>query len=438
MFLKSTFIKGTFVLTASSLITKFLGFFYRIFVSRIFTTEEIGLYQLVVPVFTLCYTLTSAGFQTALSKLTASHFARSRKSDAINTLKFALFWCISFSFVTMIVLQKNSIFITKHFLNNSRCASLIIAISYILPFSAIHSCISGYYLGIKKTVPIAISQLLEQLIRILAVILFYNIGLQAALDEPICIAVFGLVLGEIFASIYCMHTLKDEHKYFSKITTNTKSNLHSLFSFAIPLTSNRLLLNIMQSYEAISIPHKLIQSGLSNSDALSLYGVLTGMAFPCIFFPSALTNSIASLSLSTVSGLAASHNNFKLRNFCKKSISLCFSVGLLCFLFFLLFGKHLGQTLFNNEIAGKFICTLSFICPFIYVNSAFISILNGLGKTHYSLIINTTGSIIRIMSVFFLIPHFQIQGYLWGLLISHLFISLSSFICYHSLIKLNS
>ena len=60
------------------------------------------------------------------------------------------------------------------------------------------------------------------------------------------------------------------------------------------------------------------------------------------------------------------------------------------------------------------------MCPFLYTNSCLLGILNGLGKTNMSFAINVTGLLLRIGSVFLLIPVFGIQGYLWGLLASQM------------------
>ena len=108
----------------------------------------------------------------------------------------------------------------------------------------------------------------------------------------------------------------------------------------------------------------------------------------------------------------------------RKSIGACFILGIVCCIFFLLFGNFIGIQLFGNTTAGHFIVTLAWICPFLYTNSALLSILNGLGKTHSTLFINSIGLLIRIAGVFYGIPLLGICGYLWGLLISQLTVSL--------------
>ena len=70
---KKIFLKGAFVLTFVGLATRVIGFFFRIFLSRSFGTEGIGIYHLIFPVYALCISLSAAGIETALSRLTARY-----------------------------------------------------------------------------------------------------------------------------------------------------------------------------------------------------------------------------------------------------------------------------------------------------------------------------------------------------------------------------
>ena len=92
----------------------------------------------------------------------------------------------------------------------------------------------------------------------------------------------------------------------------------------------------------------------------------------------------------------------------KKAAGGCFSLGLLCSVFFLLTGSFLGNFLFHSTLAGNFIITLAWICPFLYTSSALLSAINGLGLTTLTLMINLLGLSIRILSVYFGIPHLSL------------------------------
>lgn len=424
---KDTIIKGTFILTITGFLSRFIGFFYRIFLSRTFHAEGMGFYQLVFPIFALGFSFTSAGIEVALSRLVAQKCALGKQTEAKQSLFAGLFLSLSCSTIVMLLIQSNTRWIARYVLQDIRCAELLLPLSYIFPFAAIHSCICGYYLGLKQTKRLAISQLIEQTVRVLSVWFICACLIQRQKTLPVSIMVIGLVLGEIGAALYCVFTWNRTNT-ISSTKPNSKNHpflrIRELLALSAPLTANRVLLNILQSIEAVSIPASLLLYGLSDKEALSLYGILTGMAMPCIFFPSAITNSIATMLLPTIAEVQTQKDHQTLLHLIKK-VSVCvFSLGCFCTVAFFIFGNCIGNLLFHNAVAGKFIITLAWICPFMYSNTTLISILNGLGKVSVAFLINTFGLCIRILSVYLLIPKFGILGYLWGLLGSQFLISL--------------
>ena len=240
-------------------------------------------------------------------------------------------------------------------------------------------------------------------------------------------AVVGLVIGESASTIvsliavraHFVHVvpggygslLKPQLSAYTKIARN-------LLTLAIPLSLNRIIINFLQSVEAIFIPNRLMRYGYDNATALGIYGVLTGMSLPLILFPSAITNSICVLLLPIVSEADAAENIGTIKKAVHKSIRYGFLLGVIFTVFFLFFGKFLGNLLYQSALAGSFIIVLSFLCPLMYIASTLSSILNGLGKTGLTFIYSMISLLVRLIFVFFGIPLWGIHGYLWGLLVS--------------------
>ena len=422
---KQSIILGTVILTLTGFLSRFIGFFYRIFLSRVFGEEGIGLYQLIFPVYALCISFSISGIETALSRTVARKQALGKLDEAKEVLLSGLTVAFFLSFFCTFFIQKNAFFIADRLLHDSRCKNMLIILSYA--FRAIHSCICGYYYGLKETKIPAISQLIEQSTRILSVYIFFFFLIRKGHTVSISIAVSGLVIGELFSTAYAAQIFNYFPCTLTTITNLCKNfprHLRELLSLSIPLTTNRVLINLLQSIEAISIPMQLRRFQYSASESLRIYGVLNGMALPCILFPTAVTSSLSIMLMPTVAEIQAAQDPSSLLRIIKKVSRFCFSLGLFSCLCFLLFGHLLGNILFHSDSAGNFIVTLSWICPFLYVNSSFLSIINGLGKTGWTFLINTFGLSVRILSVFYIIPLFGIQGYLWGLLSSQLLVSL--------------
>lgn len=421
---KSALLKGTFILTFVGFLTRIMGFFYRIFLSRMFTTEEIGFYQLIFPIYALGFSFSSAGIQTALSRCTARYFAQNKKEQAVHILKSALALSILLSFFVMVLIQKNAAYISIVFLGSSATQMLLMLMTYAFPFAAIHSCICGYYLGQKKIRVVAFSQLIEQTFRILAVYFFFYLMINKGSTPSILIAVLGLVIGEIAASSYALFQCRLELFSTSSAWKDCFPAGTRLLRSAVPLTANRVLLNLMQSVESISIPLMLQSYGMDSSAALSIYGVFSGMALPCILFPSAITNALSSMLLPTIAQFQVSRSKKELKHYALQIAGACFLMGCACFLVFLLTGNYMGNVIFHSSQAGTFIVTLSFLCPFLYMNTTLLTILNGLGSTTATFFINIFSLSLRIFSVFFVIPYLGFSGYLIGLLTSQIAVTL--------------
>lgn len=422
---KNAIIKGTFILTATGFLSRFIGFFFRIFLSHNFGEEQMGLYQLIFPVYALCFSISSAGIETALCRSVAGKMSRGKKREADTLLYQALVVSVSLSLLLAFFLRKFATFLSIYILGDLRCEELLGTLAVTLPFASVHSCICGYYLGQKQTKIPALSQLAEQIARVGAVYIIYQVFVANHLSVSIWIAVLGLIVGEGISAAFCArYFCSKPHTRFSVRGIIKERRLsRELLTLALPLTSTRILMNLLQSVETISIPLFLQKYGYSNSEALSTYGVLTGMAFPCIFFPTAITSSVSTMLLPTVAEIEAEDNLVRLKQLIQKVIFFGFGLGTVCGIVFLLFGSLIGDLLFNSTLAGHFLCTLAWICPFMYMNNTLISILNGLGKANNSFLINISGLAIRIAGVWWGISFWGMDGYLKGLLVSQLIVS---------------
>lgn len=420
-------VTGTLILTATGFVSRFIGFFYRIFLSRLFGAEGMGIYQLISPVLALSFSVTVAGMQTAISKYVAGEtVSKNYRSSAMHLFTgFVIAMAVSILCTVGIYCYADEI--ALYLLMEARTAPLLRIISLSIPLATVHSCINGYFYGIRKTSVPAICQLSEQIIRVGSVYIIYYFCLKHNMTPTISFAVVGLVIGESASTIVSLIAIRAHFLHVvpagygsllqADITAYT-GIAKKLLTLAIPLSLNRIIINFLQSIEAIFIPNRLMSYGYDNATALGIYGVLTGMALPLILFPNAITNSICVLLLPIVSEADAAENISTIKKAVHKSIRYGFLLGVIFTVFFLCFGKFLGNMLYQSTLAGSFIIVLSFLCPLMYIASTLGSILNGLGKTNLTFIYSMASLLVRLGFVFIGIPLWGIHGYLWGLLVS--------------------
>ena len=419
-------ITGTLLLTLSGLISRLIGFFYRIFLSQKIGAEGMGIYQLTFPIHVLTISLTSSAIQTAISRFVAQAASSSCNSQDNGSLYCRKTFCnercyltaglmlsLSLAFFCTVSLYRFSEFAAVHFLEEPRCAPLLQILSLTIPFAAIHACINGYFYGLKKTFVPAASQLLEQVVRVASVWLFFEVSIEKHNAISLNLIIWGMVAGEIAAVLFSVSFLRWKKRQGSRLLA-----VRQIFCMSLPLSANRVLVNILQSMEAVMIPGQLRQYGYSTSESLSVYGILTGMALPMVLFPSVLTNSVSVMLLPAIAEAQEKKDHPYILALIKRTCFYSLLLGFGCTLMFLLLGQWMGSFLFGNGLAGTFIVILGWICPFLYLSTTLHSILNGLGRTTSTFFLNVLGLGIRIGFVLFIIPIAGIKGYLWGLLFS--------------------
>lgn len=430
---KSNLIKGTLILTLAGLATRFIGFFYRIFLSNVMGAELMGIYQLVFPIYMICFTIFASGIQTSISTLVANELGKQRYKGISKVLKTGIIISLSAALVLAFLVNRYSNVIAVSILKEPSCASSVRMLAYAFPFCGVTSCINGYYYGLKKAGVPATTQLLEQIVRVIFVYIIASYAGNGDIKVTSELAVLGVVIGEIASDLYNIGSLRlsPSSREISKLTKSAQlpsyqknENITSrLLKMALPLTSNRLLINILHSAEAILIPSMLKKYGLSSSEALSIYGILNGMSMPFIMFPSAITNSLSVLLLPTISEAQSSRNNEMIRKTTAVSIKYSLLIGILSAGIFINFGQVLGDTIFHNELAGSLLMTLAWLCPFLYITTTLSSIINGLGLAHLTFVNSVIGMSVRILLILYLVPRQGMNGYLICLLISQLVIT---------------
>ncbi len=410
---KKTFIQGTFILTFAGILTRLLGFFLKMYLSRLIGAEGIGLYQLILPVCAISYALGISGFEVATSRFIAINTSKKQYDKAYYFSLLCMALSLSICIACCIFFRINADFIAVKLFHNGKCAPLIRTIVLSIPFSCIHCIVSSYYIGQEKTIFPAFSQLAEQIIRILSVFIIVKITHKTDAS----IAVLSLVTGEIGASIISVISIVLKGKR-RKFNLNISKDIRRIFKTVIPISANRSTLHGLQSLETILIPQMLLQSGLSSSESLAIYGIVTGMALPIILFPATLSNSVSLMLLPSVS--KCKNNVAKLKETGHNALLFSVTFGLFCTILFVTIGAPLGAFCFKEPLVSNFIKTMAWLCPFIFMSSTYKSMLNALDKSTQVFINNIISESICILFIVLLVPIWGIYAYIIGILISQI------------------
>ena len=428
--LKSNIIKGTLILSCASILSRIIGFIYRIYLADILGEQLLGTYQLIFPIYVLCFTIYGAGMQSAISQVVATLMGKNNTHSKDDGLKGSVSKDITprtillagtiLSFILALFLSIfinfNSKWIACNILMVPDCDIYLKLLTYLFPFCSISACICGYQYGLENAKPPAIAGIIEQITRILFVFIvqgFFS-------DKEICcqIAVYGLTVGEFFGFLYNMSTIKNKTFNKRKNKISLKESFKLLLPVFISLTSIKLTISLLHSVESIFIPASLVKYGYTMNEALSVYGIYSGMAMPFIMFPATITMAISTMLLPAVSKAHSSGNKKQIKKLIRRTSYFCLVTGMAATVFFLLFGNICASLFFHNELAGRYLTVMSFLCPFLYLNMTYSSILNGLGKPHMTFVITVVCTLIKILSFIFFVPKYGMIAYIAASLVA--------------------
>ncbi len=414
---KKTVIAGTLILTSASLITKFIGFFYRVYMVNLIGTEGMGLYQLIMPIYMLTWSITSSGFTTTISKLTAQEKAKNQTGNMGRILKQSLFMTITASIIISGFLFFCADWFSETILKEPRTAFAFRVLAIAIPFMSSGSCIRGYFLGLQYAIVPAFSQVLEQIVRIVAIYFTASLFVPKGLSYACVCAVIGIVCGEVISFLFVFYnyiTFKRKKKYIKKPTLSRSKTFFMICGMAIPLTASRVVSSFLSTAENILIPQRLQVFGLSSADAMSTYGELTGMAMPLILLPSAFLTSVSVSLVPEISEASAVNKQNKITATVSTALLFSSILSIGAGIVFAVFPKEVCYIVYGHSDLGNILFLLAFICPFLYMQMTINGLLNGLGEHTFIFQTNVLSSIINIAFIYFVIPLYGVNAYLVG------------------------
>ncbi len=411
---KTVFIKNAAILTVSSLILRFAGIIFKVWLAAKIGSDGIGLYQLIFSVYMFAATFATSGICTAVTRLVSEELAIGDKSG----IKRILTRCIQLSLVvavfTIVVLFFGSNFISTKLLHQPQAALSLKILGFSLPFMSICSCLKGYFIARRKASPSSTSQLLEQAVRIAVivpiVIKYSGLGLEYA-----CAAVLlGDTVAEASSCIYVFFRYRYDFKKLSVSSPSKRKPyrlLPAISHIALPITSGRYLNSLLRMIENVLVPICLTNS-LVGGNGISLFGMIKGMALPILFFPSTLLGALSTLLLPEISEAAIRGKSGIVKSIAYKIIKTTSLVSIIVSALFFVGGRQMGVLIYKDANVGFLLCALSPIVPFMYLDAVCDGILKGLDQQKFTFRTSVGDSAIRIILILLFLKRWGIYGFI--------------------------
>ena len=421
---------GALILTLAGVATRILGFVYRIYMSNLMGAEGMGLYQLIMPVYALAWSISCAGFNTTVSKLTAQEKAKGAFGNMSRMLKQSVIITTLLGVLLSGLLFFGAELLATYFFADERVILPLQILSFAFPFMAAGTCMRGYFIGLQEAKIPALNQVLEQIVRMVIVYFLAARFVPRGLEYAAAVALFAIVVEEIFSCAFVFVAYKFRKMKGAKRNMSPSggvdakqlrmSNLQIftlIMCMALPLTGNRVAGSLLSAWENVLIPQRLQMFGLTATEAISEFGRITGMAMPLIFFPTAVLTALSVTLVPAVSEAVTAKDLRGVSTIASKSLLFAALTGMGASALFIFFSHELGMAIYNQPL-GLMLKLLGIMCPFIYMQIVISGVLNGLGCQMFIFRNSLLSSAVSIGFIYVFVPQFGLTGYIFGWLVS--------------------
>lgn len=392
--MKSIF-KNVMIITLFTLLTRMLGFFFRIYLSRTIGAEALGLYQVALSVFMVLLTIVSSGFTLIISRMTAGYRVGSdRKAMGSLVTSSMIVGLIVSVFLCLVILLFRNLF--ANLFTDANCINILIILLPSLIFSAVYSVFRGAMWGNDNYFGLCVSELLEQVVKIVVCVLLLASGMTA-LQYAMSVA-WSFTLSCFVSSFFVVLLY---FFYGGKMNRPTRVYRQVLLKSA-PITGVRVAGSFVQPLIALILPAQLIAAGFTSSQAMGLYGVAVGMTLPFLYVPTALIGSLSTALVPDISMALVQNDNEHIQK--RVQSSLLFSL-FVCFMIapvFMAIGDKFGILVYNDALSGTLLQYSAWIMIPMGVTNITSAILNSIGLEVKSFINYIVGSVFLFGGVLFL------------------------------------
>jgi len=415
---KNSFVKQAAVLAAASLLVRFIGFLYRLPLTKLIGDEGNGIYSAGYYLYTFFLILSSAGLPAAISKMVSERCAKNKFKNAHLVFKLALVFSSLVGFLTALItgLSANCFAV---FINSPKSYYAILTLAPTIFIVAVAAVFRGYFQGLDNSWPTSISQVIEQIFNavfsiILAYILIkYNTELGAAGGTAgTGIGAFAGLLVIFIIYIFSRTKIKKNFKQDFSEQESSREILLELIKTSVPIIIGTAIFSITNLID-MKMVMSCLTKNFSEREANILYGQLTGKYVVLTTLPVSIATAIATAIVPNIAAsfvlkkinLVNRKINIALRLTMIISIPSAIGIGI--------FGSQILAMLFPSyPNGGNLLIIGSISIIFLALAQVSTGILQGINLVHIPAIAAFCGAVIKIFLNYVLItrPNINILG----------------------------
>lgn len=411
---------NTILLTATALIIRAVGMVFQVFLSKKIGAAGIGLYQLIMSVSMLASTFAISGIRFATTRLVSEELGKGNHTGVKAAIRRCMLYALCFGTAAMFLLWFGAERIGTHWIGDGRTVLSLRVLAVSLPAFSLASVLSGYFTAVSRVIKSASVQVLEQLVRVSVIAVALTFGAQQDIEHSCAIIVAGGVAGELFSFIMLYILYVFDKRRLDNTGGTSRGIARKMFGITVPLAVSAYARTALSTIQNLLIPRGLRKSGASAEAALADYGMVQGMVFPIITFPSALFYSLAELIVPALTEAQVQGKTAAISAMVSRTLRLCLQFSFCVSAILFAFSHELATAIYDNMRVGHYIRILSLLMPIMYLDSITDGMLRGLGLHMHTMAINLVDSLVSVGLVYFLVPKYAVYGYLFMIIFTEI------------------
>ena len=430
--MRQSYLKNAALMTGADVLLRLAGMGLRIWLANALGGEGMGLYQLVLAVYSLFVTLATAGVSVAATRLMAEELARS-PAEARGMLHCLLLAGAGLGVLALAAQFGLAGLAAKWWLGDVRAAGALRVSSLGLPWMAVSSVLRGFFIARRQVEPNVLSQLAEQTVRIGIVwaaleradTLGWDVGGR-------CTAVLGAtaVSEAVSTGLMALFYRKEARRCFgARPACRPQEPGKRLWDILWPVEGGRCLASALHTAENMLVPACLavyLQFSGGRAEAVAQYGNLKGMALPLLTFPFGLLGSLSVLLMPEITQAHLRGQNGRLAALIDRMLRLTGYFSALAGAAFWVWGQPLAEALYGSAEAGSYLVILGPAMPLMYLESMVDGAMKGVGEQKAVFRYSLWDAVLRIAGVMVLLPRFGMKGFLFVILLSSVYTCLAN------------
>lgn len=422
---KHAFLKGAFILTVAGIVVKVIGSVNRIILSRMLGGEGIGLYQMAYPIYQLALSVSSAGIPVAISILVSEKMALNDARGANRVFRLSLkLMIVTGLFFSFLLYFGAGWLVDLQIVRDPRAYWAIAALSPAIFFVTVLSSYRGYFQGMQRMEPTAVSQVAEQLIRVVTMIVLAVVLLPYGLEYAAAGASFGAgpgALAGVLVLIFYYWRYRNSFQYRKTDGQQAREEparriISRMVRLALPVSVANIMLPLTANIDLLIVPARLEAAGYSTETATELFGYLTGMAVALINLPTILTASLAASLVPAVAEAYTLKDRFGIYTRTATALRIALLIVIPSFAGLYLLASPISEMLYATPNAGGCIGVLAFGVILLGIGQVTTGVLQGLGHTAIPLFNMLAAAIVKVALSWLLTgdPNWGILGAAWA------------------------